>query len=853
MPFQKHLTLCLLLIATWTGQLQGQSSSYRIIVYQSDGTSSSHSIGSSNNSFLSVVLNAETISFGSTSYNRADVLEWRIASTSATPGAADYHEEERSTALSDGRDTLWIRPDDRFSENNPIDITEADELRFFRSKLCLYKNGAQLSSHDYSTLLGSSISTVAFVPRWPGRILWHPSDSNLSINGDYTSSANRWNFAHSRESEHFVVFWDKQYGSDPATFSGTISDSDGSWSGNVDIDDMLSKAEQFFDTNVNVLQMAKLGDSFLDKYKMSVYLLWMSGWQATGSGYDNTIGALWVSPNTCQPVGSVIAHEIGHSFQYQTYADYLLAGNNDDSSRGWRYGLGSGTANAFWEQSAQWQSFQDYPEQALTDYDVDVWMKNHHRHFHHEWQRYASYWFPYYVSDTQGPSAIGRLWRESQSPEDAVEAYSRLFCGNDYAQVKRNLFAYAQRTATFDFNALRRFTSSAANRYSAYTTLFHPVADGYYQVSYRDCPAPTGFNVVPLVVPEGGTVVTVDLQGLANGSALASDDTGSYIDGDNAEQTGTATRYNATSVSQGWAFGFVALKSNGSRVYGEYNETTSSGSASFTVPEGTSKLFLVVQGAPGSYRSHTWDDDCTNDDQLPYKIKVDGTSLLGYYTVDPSGPRSSITIPLSVSGDGTSEAYELGSITLTTSGLMDQIGKAFQLTPSDFKSICNPTGSAPAAGHISLALLQPDGSYSYNHTETNGFWMADDGTPASWGDATFYVGYANDTYTLYFGHMPAAGAASYEASPTFVYNYMGTLYYATIRLELTFTDGPTTTLKGDVNADGEVNVADVTALVNIILSGDSGSNDADAADVNADGEVNVSDVTALVAIILNSD
>ncbi|MGM9868315.1 MAG: M6 family metalloprotease domain-containing protein [Sodaliphilus sp.] len=51
---------------------------------------------------------------------------------------------------------------------------------------------------------------------------------------------------------------------------------------------------------------------------------------------------------------------------------------------------------------------------------------------------------------------------------------------------------------------------------------------------------------------------------------------------------------------------------------------------------------------------------------------------------------------------------------------------------------------------------------------------------------------------------------------------------------------------GDINADGKVDVSDVTALVNAILNSITDS----VCDVNADGEVNVSDVTALVNIIL---
>ena len=53
---------------------------------------------------------------------------------------------------------------------------------------------------------------------------------------------------------------------------------------------------------------------------------------------------------------------------------------------------------------------------------------------------------------------------------------------------------------------------------------------------------------------------------------------------------------------------------------------------------------------------------------------------------------------------------------------------------------------------------------------------------------------------------------------------------------------------GDVNADGTVNVSDVTALVNQIIG--SGSYSAQACDVNGDGEVNVTDVTTLINMIL---
>ncbi|MDD7095778.1 MAG: leucine-rich repeat protein [Bacteroidales bacterium] len=53
---------------------------------------------------------------------------------------------------------------------------------------------------------------------------------------------------------------------------------------------------------------------------------------------------------------------------------------------------------------------------------------------------------------------------------------------------------------------------------------------------------------------------------------------------------------------------------------------------------------------------------------------------------------------------------------------------------------------------------------------------------------------------------------------------------------------------GDINLDGNVEVSDVTTLVNMINNGETAN--LEPADINADGKVNVSDVTALVNILL---
>ena len=55
---------------------------------------------------------------------------------------------------------------------------------------------------------------------------------------------------------------------------------------------------------------------------------------------------------------------------------------------------------------------------------------------------------------------------------------------------------------------------------------------------------------------------------------------------------------------------------------------------------------------------------------------------------------------------------------------------------------------------------------------------------------------------------------------------------------------------GDVNDDGNVNIADVTALINMVLSGNASVDDCPAGDINGDGNLNVADVTALINMVL---
>ena len=57
---------------------------------------------------------------------------------------------------------------------------------------------------------------------------------------------------------------------------------------------------------------------------------------------------------------------------------------------------------------------------------------------------------------------------------------------------------------------------------------------------------------------------------------------------------------------------------------------------------------------------------------------------------------------------------------------------------------------------------------------------------------------------------------------------------------------------GDVNGDGEINIADANSVIDIVvMGGNNGHSRAPAADVNDDGEINIADVNAIINIILN--
>lgn len=171
----------------------------------------------------------------------------------------------------------------------------------------------------------------------------------------------------------------------------------------------------------------------------------------------------------------------------------------------------------------------------------------------------------------------------------------------------------------------------------------------------------------------------------------------------------------------------------------------------------------------------------------------------------------------------------------------------------------------------SAQYVQKNGWYSTSYTTAQ--WEAMMKTELDAGRPILYA--AND---IYGGGGHAFICDGYRSDGKFHFNYgwYGTCdgWYASTALNMTHRDGdylqfnsghemligveppegwqpPVTVLIGDVNNDNEVNIADVTALIDYLLGTSNTNINLEAANVNGDNEINIADVTALIDSLLN--
>ena len=622
-----------------------------------------------------------------------------------------------------------------------------------------------------------------YIPQeWRNRtdtLIWKESDPD----NRYT-----WSKSRSKESDNVIVLWDKGYGNTIPTNAPSAY--------RVDIDDLLKKAEAFFDLEINQLGFVDPENSNLNKYKVMILLNHDTGWICYGGGYDYQVSALWLSPSTCKPVGHSVAHEIGHSFHYMCYSEASNHGADRSCQTGFHGAVGNGSVT--WEQTAQWQANQSYPEE-MYNQSIGVFRNSHNYAYTHEWHRYQSYWFFYYLCQLYGDiKTVANVWNY---PETTVKDFNQVLM--DYKQLSvRDLyklyFDQACRLVTWDLDVCKPYRNNYIGDFTYRCAL---TADGRYQVALASCPQGTGFNVIPLQVPEAGTDITTHLTGLRPNAALADADPGEYLDG-NSQYSKYGQRHyimGGSRTDRGFRMGYVALMKDGSRRYFSEDSVYCQGASivtedySMTVPEGVSQLWLVVSPALKHYTQHKWDEKIDADDMWPYQLQFEGTDIGARATVYASPTIdgrdiSDVTYTYDVTFPRDTQGYSGASVSVSGQAAAT-LGTAFQMQNTDIASkMQNYSSSGPSNGRVMFYAVNPDGQLAKSGSTANGYghWFDKSGKVCAYSSGYVYSEFNASSLVFTLGQYPgkcANGskytirqalrykkAAGEEAVATFVFN-----------------------------------------------------------------------------------
>ncbi|WP_320018692.1 DUF6055 domain-containing protein [Labilibaculum manganireducens] len=409
----------------------------------------------------------------------------------------------------------------------------------------------------------------------PAKIYFVP-DSN-----DFSCDTSKYCYKRMVQSANIALFWDKEFGGNPMTNADETK--------RFDANEALKECERFYNYYVNDLKIVQKGKSLSDKYKLLMFVFGGKEGTAFGGGEEDKVGVLWTPATRINraPYGA-LAHEMGHSFQYISSADN-----------------GTGPAGPIIEMSAQYMLWQVYPEwMTFENYHLVDFMKGTHYAFLHPANMYHSPYVLEYWSDKHGKEFFGDLCRATKNGEDPVATYKRM---NSLTQDQFNdeMFDASRKFITWDMKRIEKVAKQYANQH--YTVL-NDTGNGWYQIAASNCPQNYGYNGIKLNVPKMGTKVVLNFKGIAGAKGY------STVKTDKA----------------GWRYGFLASLKDGSRVYGDVFKSAAD-TVSFTVPENTEYLWLVVSGAPTEHWPvvFKWgaSDDDSQEEQWPYQIKLSGTEI----------------------------------------------------------------------------------------------------------------------------------------------------------------------------------------------------------------------------------
>ena len=330
-------------------------------------------------------------------------------------------------------------------------------------------------------------------------------------------------------------------------------------------------------------------------------------------------------------------------------------------------------------------------------------------------------------------------------------------------------FDYACRLVTWDLDVCKPYRD---NYIGDFNYRCCKLGDHEYQVALASCPQSTGFNVIPLKVPEAGTTITTSFTAplmRAGSIKLATADPGEYFNGDQFTSYSSKNYVvNSYGAYRGFRVGYVVLLKDGTRQYINDDNVHClknkkiTEDFSMTVPENTDQIWLVVSPAPTKYLKHLWDESISkNDDMWPYSFKLEGTDIGSKATVymAPTIDGRAIEdakITYDVYFPASSSAYY--GTTVSVGGEANaMVGTAFQLSTSDLTSkIVNYSTSGPKDGQIMFYAENRGGALVNQSPTANGYgyWYASNGNVSTYGNGYTYAEFTPSSLTFAIGQFP---------------------------------------------------------------------------------------------------
>ena len=430
----------------------------------------------------------------------------------------------------------------------------------------------------FKTLAFTALSVLAIVActngnnqaEYSGKKIYIPNELK-DINFDDTLS--RYCYERMDTTPNFVFFWEKGFGKDISK-APKLDNEDMTF----DFESMKAAAERFYVYYRDTLKFIAPG-SLADKYRMMVMINYSNESTAYGGAYDNTIGAIWVTPSRLREERfNCVAHEVGHSFQAQIAADGLTS-----------------ASGPLWEVTSQWMLFHVNPYWMTEEnYHWKNYMKNTHIYPFSEETMYCNPYLAEYWSSKHGLEIMSRIWRNNTDEHEPILIYQSQ-TNITQKEFNEECFDAALHFITYDLDRIRPYAKPYINRHVSKLTAIEG-KENSYAVSEDMIPQCYGYNGVELEVPAAGSEVVLTLTG-----EMPEDIKGEWNYALLPVKNDSVADYNAALRAQ-------TIEGQGKEIR-------------YTIPqEGLSHLWLVVNAVPNTH------DASKVTTQWKYNVTLTGTT-----------------------------------------------------------------------------------------------------------------------------------------------------------------------------------------------------------------------------------